>query len=63
MENMTKMQYFEDKSFFAVYVYDKEDTYNDDECFESFDTEEEARDFVNSENAAYGYNKFYYEST
>ena len=47
------------KNYFAV--YDKEDTYKEGECLENFNTENEASDFVISENAAYGYEKFYYE--
>lgn len=46
------------KNYFAV--YDKEDTYNKDECLTSFDTEDEARDFVIIENSGYGYEKLYY---
>lgn len=42
-------------------VYDKEDTYNEGECLECFNTEEEARNFVINENAGYGYKKLYYE--
>lgn len=52
---------FETCKPFWFNVYDKEDTYNEGECLKSFDTEDEARDFVNSENAGYGYDKFYYE--
>jgi hypothetical protein len=52
---------FETCKPFWFNVYDKEDTYNDGECLTSFDTEDEARDFVNSENAGYGYEKLYYE--
>lgn len=48
------------KFYFAV--YDKEDTYNEDECLTTFDTEDETRDFVISENAGYGYEKLYYET-
>ena len=47
------------KNFYSV--YDKEDTYNEGECLESFDTEDDARDFVNTENAGYGYAKLYYK--
>jgi len=47
---------------FYFAVYDKEDTYEEDECLESFDTEDEAINFVNEQNAGYGYNKFYYET-
>lgn len=47
-----------EKSYFAV--YDKEDTYNEGECLDSFDTEHEARDFVINENSGYGYQKLYY---
>ena len=50
----------EEKVFFPV--YDKEDTYSEDECLEVFEDEEEARDFCINENAAYGYQKFYYKS-
>lgn len=49
----------DEEEYFAV--YDKEDTYEDGECLESFDTEEEARDFVNEENKGYGYNKLFYK--
>lgn len=49
-----------DNDFYFA-VYDKEDTYEDGECLESFDTEEEARDFVNEENKGYGYNKLFYK--
>lgn len=49
------------KSTFYFAVYDKEDTYNEGECLASFDTEDEARDFVISENAGYGYEKLYYQ--
>ena len=42
-------------------VYDKEDTYNDNECLTSFDNEDDAREFVISENSGYGYEKLYYE--
>jgi hypothetical protein len=52
---------FETCKPFWFNVYDKEDTYKDGECLTSFDTEDEARDFVNSENAGYGYDKLYYE--
>lgn len=55
MENLSKKQEF----YFAV--YDKEDTYNDGECLMNFDTEDEAREFVISENAGYGYEKLYYK--
>ena len=48
------------KIYFAV--YDKEDTYNEDECLTSFDTEDEARDYVISENAGYGYKKLFYKT-
>ena len=51
----------EEKVFF--YVYDKEDTYSEDECYEVFEYEEEARDFCINENAGYGYQKFYYKSS
>ena len=51
----------EEKVFF--YVYDKEDTYIEDECYEVFEYEEEARDFCINENASYGYQKFYYKSS
>lgn len=44
-----------------VSVYDKEDTYNDDECLCNFDTEDEAREFVLNENAGYGYEKLFYK--
>ena len=47
------------KQEFYFAVYDKEDTYNEDECLTSFDTEDEARDFVISENAGYGYEKLF----
>lgn len=50
----------EDNEYFAV--YDKEDTYSNDECLCSFDTEEEARDFVTEENKGYGYNKLFYKT-
>jgi hypothetical protein len=52
---------FETCKPFWFNVYDKEDTYNDGECLSSFDTEDEVRDFVNSENAGFGYDKLYYE--
>lgn len=42
-------------------VYDKEDTYNEGECMESFNDEDEARIFVNEENAAYGYARLFYK--
>ena len=48
----------ENEFYFAI--YDKEDIYNDDECLINFDTEEDARDFVDSENAGYGYDKLFY---
>lgn len=48
------------KFYFAV--YDQEDTYNEGECLISFDTEDEARDFVISENAGYGYEKLFYKT-
>jgi len=48
------------KQEFYFAVYDKEDTYDDNECLTTFDTEDEARDFVNTENAGYGYKKLYY---
>jgi len=48
-----------EENYFAV--YDKEDTYKEGECLENFNTENEASDFVINENAAYGYEKFYYE--
>jgi len=47
---------------FYFAVYDKEDTYKDRECLDVFDTEDEARDFVISENAGYGYEKLYYQT-
>lgn len=50
-----------EKVFF--YVYDKEDTYSDNECLEVYEDEEEARDFCLNENAGYGYEKFYYLSS
>ena len=50
-----------DTNFYFA-VYDKEDTYVEDECLESFDTEDEAINFVNEQNAGYGYNKFYYKT-
>jgi len=46
---------------FYFAVYDKEDTYNEGECLTNFDTEDEARDFVISENAGYGYEKLFYK--
>lgn len=49
------------KQEFYFVVFDKEDTYNEGECLTSFDTEDEARDFVNNENAGYGYAKLYYK--
>ena len=49
-----------DTNFYFA-VYDKEDIYQDGECLESFETEDEARNFVNEENAGYGYNKLYYK--
>ena len=55
------MEAKEEKVFF--YVYDKEDTYSEGECLEVFEDEEEARDFCINENAGYGYQKFYYESS
>lgn len=42
-------------------VYDKEEEYQPNECLTSFDTEEEARAYVNSENAGHGFEKLYYE--
>jgi len=53
------METKEEKIYF--YVYDKEDTYGDNECYEVYEDEEEAIDFCINENAAYGYQKFYYE--
>ncbi len=50
----------EEEEYFVV--YDKEDIYDDDECLCSFDTEEEARDFVTEENKGYGYNKLFYKA-
>lgn len=49
------------KQEFYFAVYDKEDTYNEGECLTAFKTEDEARDFVISENAGYGYEKLYYQ--
>lgn len=45
---------------FYFCVFDKEDTYTEDECLTNFDTEDEARNYCLSENAAYGYTKLYY---
>ena len=41
-------------------VYDKE-VQGEPEYIEGFYTEEEAMNFVTSENAAYGYKKFFYK--
>lgn len=43
----------EKEFYFAVY--------NKDECLINFDTEDEAREFVLSENAGYGYEKLYFK--
>ena len=52
----------EDEKVF-YYVYDKEDTYSHNECLEVYEDEEQARDFCLTENAGYGYEKFYYVSS
>ena len=44
-------------------MYDKEDTYSHNECLEVYEDEEQARDFCLTENAGYGYEKFYYVSS
>ena len=47
------MEFKKDTNFYFA-VYDKEDTYEEDECLEGFDTEDEAINFVNEQNAGYG---------
>lgn len=47
----------------VYYVYDREDHYRQGECHEVFYDEDEARDFVVTENSAYGYDRFYYISS
>ena len=54
-----RVEEVEEVFYFAV--YDKEDTYSDGECLMNFNTEDEAREFVLSENAGYGYEKLYYK--
>ena len=49
-----------EKQKFYFAVYDNEVIYEDGECLMNFDTEDEAREFVISENAGYGYEKLYY---